>query len=126
MPTYFAKITGYDIGIAVLFIALGFTPILWGLNAAPGGQAVVIIDNIIIDVIDLTLDDDHSFSTQTGNIEVEVRDGKIRVSYSNCPLKICRKHGFISRRGEILVCLPNKFMIYIQTGEASGIDGVTG
>lgn len=58
-----------------------------------------------------------------GNI-IEVRDGSIGIISADCPDKTCVKTGFISRPGQISVCVPSKLIIKIE-GEG-GYDAKTG
>ena len=58
-----------------------------------------------------------------GNI-IEVRDGKVGIINADCPDKTCVKTGFISRSGQISVCVPSKLIIKI-VGEGS-YDAKTG
>lgn len=44
---------------------------------------------------------------------LEVKDGQIRVKSSDCPEQICVHTGWISKKGQILVCAPNHVLIEI-------------
>ncbi len=44
---------------------------------------------------------------------IEVEEGKIRFKDSDCPEKICVKTGWISRPGQVAVCLPGGVVIKI-------------
>lgn len=51
---------------------------------------------------------DRTVTISSGNITltVEIRDGRARVSDSDCPDKICQRTGWISRKGETVICAP--------------------
>ena len=51
---------------------------------------------------------DRTVTVSSGNITltVEIRDGRARVSDSDCPDKICQRTGWISRKGETVICAP--------------------
>lgn len=51
---------------------------------------------------------DRTVTVSSGNITltVEIRDGRARVSDSDCPDKICQHTGWISRKGETVICAP--------------------
>ncbi|MFD2729972.1 NusG domain II-containing protein [Enterococcus camelliae] len=53
---------------------------------------------------------------------IEVSGNKIRISDANCGDLICVQRGWISKKGESIVCLPHKLVIEIQTS-AGGDDG---
>ena len=44
---------------------------------------------------------------------VEIKDGKVRISDSDCPDKICEKTGFITSPIQAIVCLPNRISVRI-------------
>jgi hypothetical protein len=58
-----------------------------------------------------------------GESYVEIDDGKVRMVDSACPDKLCVRSGWISRPGESIVCLPNRVVIEIKSGEG-GPDAV--
>lgn len=43
-----------------------------------------------------------------------VETGKVRVTESTCPDKVCARTGWISRPGQSIVCLPNKVVVRIE------------
>lgn len=51
--------------------------------------------------------------TSYGSNIVEIESGKVHIYDADCPDKICIKDGFISKPGQILVCLPHKVVIQI-------------
>ena len=75
----------------------------------------VALDTAKNQTIDLNL--------EYGNI-IEIRDGAIGIAYADCPDKTCVKTGFISRVGQICVCVPSRLIIKIE-GE-QGYDAKTG
>ena len=53
---------------------------------------------------------------------VEIKDGRVDVTFADCPDKICEKHRKISKTGESIICLPNKVVISIE-GKNREVDG---
>ncbi len=51
--------------------------------------------------------------SNSGYLIVEIKDKKVRVVKSTCPNKICIKTGWISKKGETIVCVPNHIIIKI-------------
>lgn len=45
---------------------------------------------------------------------VKVFEGKIAITESDCPDKVCVKTGEISKKGESIVCVPNGIVITIE------------
>lgn len=52
--------------------------------------------------------------TEYGYNLIEIGDGKVRVIEASCPDKLDVKQGYISKTGEIIVCLPNRLTIEIK------------
>ena len=70
----------------------------------------------------LSLDLDQEF-TVDGKNTVTVKDGKIAVTWAQCPDQYCVHQGF-QNGGRDIVCLPNRLVITFM-GEQS-VDGVSG
>ena len=61
----------------------------------------------LIKTVDLHIDQEF---TVDGHNTVTVRDGKIAVTWADCPDHYCMKRGFCSG-GTDIVCLPNRLVI---------------
>lgn len=59
-----------------------------------------------------------------GESYVEISGNRVRMVDSACPDKLCVRTGWISRSGESVVCLPNRVVIEIKSGEG-GPDAVS-
>ncbi len=55
--------------------------------------------------------------TEFGYNVIEIGEDNVRVIEADCPDKIDVLQGYISRPGEIIVCLPNKLVIEIKGSE---------
>lgn len=88
-------------------------------------QAQIIVDGKIVRAIDLSgaKNEVIELDLECGNI-VEIKDEKIGVRSADCKDKTCVKTGYISRAGEIVVCVPSRLIIKI-VGESSA-DAITG
>lgn len=51
----------------------------------------------------------------TGENVVEVDGDRVRMLYAECPDGDCLRQGWISRPGQMVVCLPNKMVVKIQS-----------
>ena len=77
-------------------------------------------------VMTLSLLEDQEFTLEAeggGCNTVTVRDGKIAVTYADCPDQYCVKQGFCNS-GVQIVCLPHGLVISFLND--SGIDGSVG
>ena len=45
---------------------------------------------------------------------VEIKNGKVRVSSADCKNQICVNHKPISKKGESIICLPNKVLAEVE------------
>jgi hypothetical protein len=50
----------------------------------------------------------------------EVKSGKIRVSDSDCPNRVCMREGWIMNPGQSIVCLPNHVIVEIPVDHDNG------
>jgi len=60
-----------------------------------------------------------------GDSILEMEEGRVRLVYSPCPDHLCVYMGWISRPGEIIVCLPNMVMVRVEGKLDPGRDGIT-
>ncbi|MFX0548114.1 NusG domain II-containing protein [Hathewaya histolytica] len=54
---------------------------------------------------------------------IEIEKGRIRFKDANCRDKVCIRSGWLSRNGDMAICLPNRVSIKIL-GEREDVDGV--
>ena len=47
-------------------------------------------------------------------VEIEVEKGRIRVRSSSCPDKVCVNCGWLEKKGDTAVCLPNGVVVRIE------------
>lgn len=88
-------------------------------NIDNNNYAYVYYDNKEVLKIDLSIDKDYKVEGFNGEVLIEVKDSKLRVSKENSPLHICSKQGF-TNTGSI-VCLPNKIVINFDSEELDAI-----
>ena len=96
---------------------LATLPLLFGEEAS---HAEIYSDGKLIKTVSLAIDQEF---TVDGHNTVTVQDGKIAVTWADCPDGYCVSRGFRSSGGDI-VCLPNRLVITF-TGEQE-IAGVSG
>lgn len=113
---------------ALLAVILGVVGIQLYRNNDNGGHKIAVIkqNNQVIKKFDLdTLQkaEDLTISGDYKNIII-VEQGRIRFKDADCPDKACVKKGWLSQKGDVAVCLPNRAIIEIE-GESDKVDGVT-
>lgn len=47
--------------------------------------------------------------------QIEIKEGKVKMKYANCPDQLCVKHNEIMRDGETIICLPNNVVIQVTS-----------
>lgn len=83
---------------------------------ADAATAVVIKDGEVIKRIDLeNIDKPFSFEINDEYYDQIVAEkGRIRFKEADCPDRVCVNTGWISRPGQIAVCLPNGIIVKIE------------
>jgi hypothetical protein len=66
-----------------------------------------------ITTLQLTEDFAHAVRGTRGEVAIEVLDGRLRVTQSDCPHGICMKHPAIVTPGQRITCVPNDISIVI-------------
>lgn len=55
-----------------------------------------------------------TINTALGKNIIEIKNQKVRILDADCKDKICIKDGYISKPGQVLVCLPHKVVVQIK------------
>lgn len=119
------KITHADIAIFLFFIFASIysvfsMPAIIGASGQPSEIKVKVNNEEII------FDLNKNLTTDLGKgrhvCVLEIKDGKARITESNCPDKICVKTGYISKAGENIICLPHKVVVEMTGANRRGID----
>lgn len=97
--------------VVVLFIAV-ICIVTFPKN---GGNTVEI--SVDGNTLTFPLDKDTTFETSGAfkNI-ITVKDKSVWVSYAGCPDKVCKNTGKISKKGQSIICVPEKMIVKITGG----------
>ena len=87
-----------------------------------GASAVVTVDGT--EIARYPLNRNGTFVLNGGSNTLIVENGEAWISEANCPDKLCMGFGKISKKGEIIVCLPNRLIVVIEGGEEAEVDAV--
>lgn len=82
------------------------------LSRTSGSVAVVRLNGKELAKIDMRKDG--IYTLNDGTNEVTVKDGKVFMSYADCPDKICIGMGEIRYTGECITCLPNRMTVTVE------------
>lgn len=130
MPADSGYLFTFSLYDKILIFASIFLSVLFpvGLHYAspPACEARVIENGKVLR--DLALDHTSAVPlalSQGGSIELETRDGKIRVVRCSCPNGMCVRTGWIQRTGQSIICAPNKVLVEVRGNTPSEYDAVT-
>ncbi|GCD11136.1 NusG domain II-containing protein [Clostridium tagluense] len=120
------------VGIVLLFIvviAVGVVSIYKTSIKGSENIAVIKREGKVIKTIDLSKivkPEDFTFKTSNGHFNtISVKHNSISIKDADCPHKECVKSGWISKPGEMIVCLPFKLIININGQSNNSIDAGT-
>ena len=103
--------------IALILVLVGLT-LYFFLSPKAGERAEIYVNGE--KVAELSLKKDGVWSCE--HLKVVSSKGKVWVEDADCPDKICQKHKAISKKGESIVCLPNRIVVKIAgKGEVEAI-----
>ncbi|NOZ62596.1 MAG: NusG domain II-containing protein [Calditrichaeota bacterium] len=78
------------------------------------GSAVEIkIKNAPYATLPLNQDTTFTVTGAIGETQIAIAGSRVRVLKSDCRQKICVKTGWVSRSGELIVCVPNQVVISV-------------
>ncbi len=110
------RMSAYD---GILIGVVSILSISWLLDFGrhalrTGGTAFVYENGTPIEKVDLSRDHIVELSLERGRMEIEVGEGRIRVSDSSCPHKVCVHTGWVSKARRPIICVPNQVSIEIK------------
>lgn len=106
----------------VLAAAVLLTVFFWlRYSKTDAAVARIYLNGELVHEMPLDVDAEYAVSGAYHNT-VTVKNGKVSVTFTDCPGGDCQKTGWIDSAGRSIVCLPNHVEIVI-TGEAS-VDAV--
>ena len=110
----------YDRILLILIIILLLISIVLFLNKKEGEFLFIKTDSGI-KKYPLNQETVITVKGRIGDAQIEIKDGKARFLHSPCKKKICEKRGWISRRGDYAICIPNRVFIWIGGDDLDAI-----
>lgn len=119
-----ARPQDYVLSGALLLASLFWLTAPSGAGGAAPASAVLSAGGRTLAELPLDRPARRTFNLAYGRLVVEVEPGKgVRILESNCPAKVCLRHGWASHTGETIVCVPNELLVEIE-GEEGEYDAV--
>lgn len=107
-----------DIFLFAALVLMGILLSAWSFASGVSGQkAVVTVDGKLYGSYSLAEDQTIEIKQKNHLNKITIKDGSVQMSYSDCRNQICVSDGSISSTNQSLVCLPNRVMIAITSGE---------
>lgn len=88
-------------------------------------RARIFHRNELIETLDLQRPGEFLVRGSLGPLGITVAGGRVQIVEAACRHKTCQRLGEISRRGESLVCIPNRLRIVIDGRRENRVDAVT-
>lgn len=113
------KPTVWDALIAAFVVALGVIVALtfYGGHRSSDGPLSVVVSANGAELARGTLQEmngTHSYTNRGYTLTVEIADGRVDVTDSNCPGHDCQHSPAITRAGQSIVCLPAQIVIHLE------------
>ncbi len=100
-----------DVIIIISCFLLSIVSALVVLRGNKNGKSVVIKQNNT-EIYTGSLFEDKIITAKSNTIEI--KNGRVSVINADCENQICVNHRSVSRKGEAIVCLPNKLSVEIK------------
>lgn len=95
-------------------------------QATHDAKAVVMIDGEIYGSFPLATNTIEKIELSDGSYNIlEIKDGKADITEASCPDGICVNHRAVNKQSQSIVCLPNKVVVEIESGQEAELDAVT-
>ena len=102
-------------------VVAGLAARFWG--GSPGDSLIVRAQGKVTNQLSLRRAHTLSVSGPLGRTLIEIQPGRARIARDPSPRQLCVKQGWLSRAGEVALCLPNQVSIEIS-GPVRGFDSI--
>ena len=109
-------LAGTIMGLAVIWILVR----MFFLNS-DGETVQITVDGELYG--EYSLHEDKTIKINETNV-LRIKDGSAKMAEADCPDQICVHQRNISKNGETIICLPNKVVVTVCSGESSHLDGI--
>lgn len=113
-------------GISVLASAAVMFLLMHLQGGAVGNRAVIMFNGEVYGTYDLNKNREISVDMESEHNLLCIHSGKIYMKSANCPDGYCVHQGSIGNDGEMIVCLPHKMVVKIESTAESDSDAKQG
>lgn len=119
-------ITPGDKVLILIIIVLGIISLIALSHLRQPGDFVTIeVNGQVVHRLDLNISREVTVKGPIGETIIKISQNSAQVVHSDCPEKICVKTGEIHLAGEMIVCVPNKVVIKINSKQKNQFDVIT-
>jgi len=123
----FRKATKSERLLIALIVLFSIAAILWNWSgdsksSKHAGRVAIHQGGKLLEKVGL--EEDTIIVLPNGEMKIEVKESRIRVTWSDCPKQLCVNTGWIKTAGEVIVCVPNKVLIEIEATDFPALDAV--
>lgn len=109
--------------LSLIFSIIIFFYLFSRLQTVRGDTVIIQVDGKIFSRFSLSENRTVKVPGPLGISIVEIKNDKVRMFSSPCPDKLCVREGYISKPGQMIVCVPNRVILKIE-GRAN-LDALT-
>lgn len=112
------------IAIIVCVACVFYIPSLWYSYRNQNKQKEVVVsykDKVVLRA-NLSLDHTYKVKGTLGDVEIEIKDKRVRVEKETSPYHLCTIQGWVKDANRPIVCLPNNIVVQIETDEENKDD----
>lgn len=115
-----------DIYLGLGVILIGCILFLWiSFSGQKGNQVEVSVNGQSFGIYPLDQNRVVDIQQENHGNKLEIKNGKAQMIFADCPDQYCVKHKNIGATNETIVCLPNKVMVTVISGEEGQLDAIT-
>ena len=110
--------------IVAVCACLLYVPLIWSAYRDAGREKEVVVSYKDREILrkSLSLNDVYTVKGTLGDVQVEVKDQRVRVEKENSPNHLCSIQGWVEDANRPIVCLPNNIVVQIEAGDVRDDD----
>ena len=110
--------------IVAVCACLLYVPLIWSAYRDAGRDKEVVVSYKDREILrkSLALNDVYTVKGTLGDVQVEVKDKRVRVEKENSPYHLCSIQGWVEDANRPIVCLPNNIVVQIEASDTDSDD----
>ena len=110
--------------IVAICACLLYVPLVWSAYRDAGRDKEVVVSYKDREILrkSLALNDVYTVKGTLGDVQVEVKDKRVRVEKENRPYHLCSIQGWVEDANRPIVCLPNNIVVQIEASDTDSDD----